>query len=371
MAEIYGKSRNTAIWLGEFDSALDATLFAHLCRYIRDNKDVKAASSSMRELLAKMLFQLLSRPWFNRRWVIQEYALSLRKVFIVGDQWHSHTDLIDVMAPLVGDKNSTILSEFAKDAKPMDAYDRSLLQRLHVFQSAAHSQPHDCVYALLGIRLDRSVFPVEYGIPLQDLFVSIAREYARQPSTLPLLFASALSRPRNPTHPSWLPDWNIGRWPSAEDPRQYGILGVLLEYGLDPLHGPSQSSSSELVSSNFERPRGKGPEMGPSAVVVEGRFLKMWTYLLDAELLQGSATGFILQLRADQRAIPLKGDVWAVLRVISTVRDDAIAEESCGRPLQILERLVRDGGGNVFISSDETSSDVSWDNLSAQGVFIP
>lgn len=175
MAEIYGKSRNTAIWLGEFDSALDATLFAHLCRYIRDNKDVKAAPSSMRELLAKMLFQLLSRPWFNRRWVIQGYALSLRKVFIVGDQWHSHTDLIDVMAPLVGDKNSTILSEFAKDANPMDAYDRSLLQRLHVFQSAAHSQPHDCVYALLGICLDRYVFPVEYGIPLQDLFVSIAR----------------------------------------------------------------------------------------------------------------------------------------------------------------------------------------------------
>lgn len=80
--------------------------------------------------------------------------------------------------------------------------------------------------------------------------------------------------------------------------------------------------------------------------------------------------GFILQLRADQRAIALKGDVWAVLRAVSTVRDDAIAEESCGRPLHILERLARDGGVNVFSSSDETSSDVSWHNLSAQEVFI-
>lgn len=74
----------------------------------------------------------------------------------------------------------------------------------------------------------------------------------------------------------------------------------------------------------------------------------MWTYLLDAELLQGSAMGFILRLRADQRAIALKGDVWAVLRVVSTVRDDAIAEERCGRPLHILERLVRGGGWECF-----------------------
>lgn len=318
MDEIYWKSRNTVVWLGEFDTESDASMFAQLCRRIRSKNE----SMESRRLLphhAEVLSRLMARTWFSRRWVIQEYALSLRKVFLVGDQWISHTDMLEAIGRLYVENVSTVLTESkwldnsawdgGRDTKPVDSYDRSLLQRLHVFQSAAHSHPHDCIYALLDIALDRHLLTIDYNLSLPDLFISVAREYARYASTLPLLFASALIRPRNPIFPSWLPDWSVRQSTAVQLPLDSTIPFNILNPGLHVASEAEEASRSaaDLASSSLERPEGTVPEVGQAAAIVDGRYMKMWTYLLDAELIYETTLSFTWKPGVEQRAIVLEG----------------------------------------------------------------
>ena len=84
MHEIYGNAKRVCIWLGESnessrmaikfikDEVLKLDDFDTLC-------DSKEASQKWRALL-----ELMQRPWFSRRWVVQEIALARKAVIYCG-----------------------------------------------------------------------------------------------------------------------------------------------------------------------------------------------------------------------------------------------------------------------------------------------
>ena len=84
MAEIYGNATRVCIWLGDSTSTSQVAL-----RYIKkevlqlqnfdDLCESPEASSKWRALL-----ELMQRPWFSRRWVVQEIALARRAVIYCG-----------------------------------------------------------------------------------------------------------------------------------------------------------------------------------------------------------------------------------------------------------------------------------------------
>lgn len=89
MAEIYQNAENVWIWLGEEDSTSESAmnLVPHI---IKPRFDWNAAWWENENFRA--FDQLLGRPWFRRRWVIQEAAASTNPIFICGD---SRVHMID------------------------------------------------------------------------------------------------------------------------------------------------------------------------------------------------------------------------------------------------------------------------------------
>ena len=84
MADIYGRASKVCIWLGEADSSSRIAL-----KFIKEevlqlqNFDELCESEKASQKWAALL-DLMQRPWFSRRWVVQEVALARRTVVYCG-----------------------------------------------------------------------------------------------------------------------------------------------------------------------------------------------------------------------------------------------------------------------------------------------
>ncbi|KAK0369455.1 HET domain-containing protein [Colletotrichum limetticola] len=81
MGEIYRCAETVHVWLGDVDADEVAVAFAN----IRMVHAIPAAIESYRVDLCKSLTMLTQKPWFSRRWVIQEIKLADRAVLRYGE----------------------------------------------------------------------------------------------------------------------------------------------------------------------------------------------------------------------------------------------------------------------------------------------
>jgi hypothetical protein len=85
MSEIYGRADQVCVWLGEGDRSSQMAL-----RFIRkevlqlQNFDELCESELASEKWSALL-DLMQRPWFSRRWVVQEIALARRAMVYCGN----------------------------------------------------------------------------------------------------------------------------------------------------------------------------------------------------------------------------------------------------------------------------------------------
>ena len=148
----------TVIWLGELTAAdSKATMQNTLCRLLTGAGAPYGEWPVWRDVL--------DRSWFRRRWVLQEYALSCDKVFMIGDLMMPASDFMACIWK-VGLRDEyedlTKVSELPAAGRVIEtpieaAMEKSLLSRLHQFSSAENSHPLDCVYALHSISAERPV----------------------------------------------------------------------------------------------------------------------------------------------------------------------------------------------------------------------
>jgi hypothetical protein len=186
MDRIYGGAQNVCIWLGEEGEESKLAM-----EFIRDRvlELWKFDELIENRTLAKhwaALIRLMKRPWFSRRWVVQEIALSPRGGTIYcgkdSNSWQDFADAVslfvevesathrlsDVMkldqsfgnipnffgdvfslgAALLVDATSNLFrNAMTGERKPLSSLEY-LVSRLSVFEA---TQPRDTIYALLAI----------------------------------------------------------------------------------------------------------------------------------------------------------------------------------------------------------------------------
>ncbi|OCL14441.1 HET-domain-containing protein [Glonium stellatum] len=84
MSEIYGRASRVCIWLGERDKSSEMALKFIKTEILQlQNFDELCADEQSSEKWGALL-DLMQRPWFSRRWVVQEVALARKAVIYCG-----------------------------------------------------------------------------------------------------------------------------------------------------------------------------------------------------------------------------------------------------------------------------------------------
>jgi hypothetical protein len=192
MAEIYKKAKCVLIWLGEEDSVSNSAI-TFVRRIVKNTFTWNSKWWEAYELTA--LDQFLGRPWFRRRWILQEAAFSARSVAICGSK-DTPLDGLAYAVSLVREKLSRAsftMGTWRKNNPPNDIY------------PAFYDSPATRLFALINNVFQRSEAGdiVERRLHLETLVdLSTFCETSNQRDTIYALLSLAkeqeiLSRPQS------------------------------------------------------------------------------------------------------------------------------------------------------------------------------
>lgn len=237
MRDIYAMASETVVWLGQPSAQ------ARLWRYLHSYEDKLSWRNYVDEIL-----EMLSAPWFERVWVIQEVACGKEVRVLFGGismSWdyfcelNSYFNAADVLSRILVDpehfgRRQTTLRAFATPARFMrllmivrsniDHASRSpylamALNDLDCFliDTRLHqaTDPRDKVYALLGIvnPASRHLITPDYANDSVDSAFREAAALSYKRGKLALLGLCGTCIPRKslkfPFTPSWVPDLTV------------------------------------------------------------------------------------------------------------------------------------------------------------------
>ncbi|KAI0547991.1 heterokaryon incompatibility protein-domain-containing protein [Xylaria curta] len=273
MGEIYGRANNTVIYLGPSNPHTDAIIeLAKRCAHLNDPesdaisprvpcKDGGGLTSDIISLVDAALKDLLTNPWFQRIWVLQELVLSRVPWVQCGLKRVRWADLCHVLVPWLEtyrhEKNQSQKNRTAQGDRPNEENEDNdaitALECMNNIRTAYHSlsnsskpskltlwqilqsrkgcqvsDPRDIIFAHMGIISDRHIaerfIKVDYGQTTLETFVAMGY-YVRYcghinamfdrsaPSTLTKVFSL----------PSWVPHLGI-----ELDPRRHCLETKML-----------------------------------------------------------------------------------------------------------------------------------------------
>lgn len=246
MSRIYEHAINTAIWLGDSaddsDTAIQLLKDLHVRLRFSTEETIDPTEFEGRNLPNpdskdwEALWKLLSRPWFERLWIIQEVTLSDVSWIICGNSvitWDSLyvacLQLVDtgisrwlrqkfptsVMASGGTDlcRKVTHLGRFEKSIMSSKF---SLLRLLGFSRDARATEPRDKVYGMFGIcRPDDTKVRVDYSdkYHVTQLYQDILEQHITNNGDLGQILRSVDHD--SVELPSWVPDWRMPRRTTA------------------------------------------------------------------------------------------------------------------------------------------------------------
>jgi hypothetical protein len=161
-----------------------------------------------------MLESLLSRPWFNRIWVLQEAVLSKTAVVYCGEKsipwdgikyfkyFNAIAKWVDYLPHVIGRREVTANDTFAVEFQTLT----ELLEARH----CESTDPRDKIYALLPLLSHAGINPniiPDYGLSPTHVYTDVAT-YLMNSVGLELLCA-VNGQSQLPDLPSWVPDWSV------------------------------------------------------------------------------------------------------------------------------------------------------------------
>jgi len=189
------------------------------------------------------LIHFLSRPWFKRLWTIQEAVLPPKAILQLGKSqvdleilfeadksiikhsvfsdcctplcgllWEAGRDGQDLLSVSFGRIRMTELSEarFFSQQQRAASFTKGMTVPLRIARERAVTDPHDCIYGLLGIFpniMPETDFP-DYDIDIACLFSRCTKRLFEETSSLER-FRDIHHRPSDPYNlPSWCLNWN-------------------------------------------------------------------------------------------------------------------------------------------------------------------
>lgn len=251
MSRIYEHALNTAIWLGDSadgsDRAIKLLKDLHVRLRFSNEEFIDTTQFKRRNLPSpysenwKALWKLLSRPWFERTWIIQEVTLSEVSWFICGNSVITWDSLYVACLQLVDTGISRWLrwkfptsvkasdrKDFCRNATHLGSYQKSalssrfsLLMLLVLSREARCTEPRDKVYGMFGIcSPDDITVRVDYSdkYHVTQLFQDILERFVTIIELGQILRAVDHD---SVELPSWVPDWRMPRRTTALGSSQY------------------------------------------------------------------------------------------------------------------------------------------------------
>ena len=247
MTFIYGFAQRVVIWLGEEakESYRAMLLLAGLSRVSRLDNAVERLSTAVREFSAlsrwRALNALLERPWWQRTWVVQEFAVAREVVVACGNRqcpWsdlmaaiYFMTNLKDQMPIRVGLVNTSVVTSLQQGrlragSRSVDGFGSrkssshldTLLGALARYRPRQATEPKDKVYAILRLAQDyrdslwddQDPIEIDYSKTVEEVYLDTAGFFLA--SENPFAFLPHCRMTRNIPHlPTWVPDWSDTR----------------------------------------------------------------------------------------------------------------------------------------------------------------
>jgi len=243
MRDIYLSSKRVLVWLGEEGSAKTAIDF---CRKLQEREKFELSHDEFQMHLEACYDLFVERPWWNRRWILQEVLhdrpvrVHVGKIEIELDElcqyfeaYDRHKTIWEIKSPakemmLKSKKElggfSPIYVLFAADRKPVEkiSHQRSMIANrdepntslqitLQNFRSQQCMDPRDSVYALLGMAALKYGIPIDYNTTKRTIF-TLTMHALLPTSPNPFLWVESPDRPISTSDsdtdlPSWVPDW--------------------------------------------------------------------------------------------------------------------------------------------------------------------
>lgn len=280
MGEIYREAQKVHIWLGEgFIEDRLPQLFT-LFRALVVNKHTSSKSTTAvksPELLyhnptiAKAVRGFLSRPWFQRRWILQEVALGHDITVRCGSFKCAWTWVLEGISALAAQDHGFGLenphTSAIKQVLGLQEGKGHILDLVWKFDTAQCSDPRDKLFALCGMA--DNIVPPEYKETTpHNEGIGYSVDYSQDMSSTYAIFTNAcidaglffhilqhvasFGPQLDTAHPTWVPNWNLTRswecrfrpiylrdqWKSARRLNQWSRKEILLDCRL---YGPMRS----------------------------------------------------------------------------------------------------------------------------------
>lgn len=235
MWAIFEKAHTVVVFLGEPNKGSDQALkfllelsslpleagdrHRHIIELLRNRRKSHQWNS---------LRALMQRPWWDRAWIIQEYAVARRLLFLCGtgrlggDEFNQAMDyLIDfkfnALVPqssleLVRIIASTPISHLLTVRRSYQlpgAPPNLALDILYRSRRAKAADPRDKVYSLFRLIHENPILQPDYSRSTQDVYKSVVKATIESSGTLEILSHHNRGTVGLPGLPSWCPDWSV------------------------------------------------------------------------------------------------------------------------------------------------------------------
>lgn len=225
MKQVYAKAETVYIWLGDSSQAASGLRFlrnAPRSRWsetdcLAEGLDAGPPDNNCKlKAVQNDLLVLIQRPYWKRRWVIQEVTTASHVLVLCEDEAFELESMIEGLDHYAEsthwNKDLALAYSFIRRViNFQSAYQNGrkldLVGALLATQTSLSKDCRDKIYALLGICADASelVPTPSYQQTPEDVAMHLTRELLRQNSCLDL--ATAKHRTQFDLLPSWCPDW--------------------------------------------------------------------------------------------------------------------------------------------------------------------
>lgn len=270
MGRIYSQAARVFIYLGEESPstaagiALAANLWETASDWSKKHPDMDSPTvfSSMpyppRHAPGwKGLIDILTRPWFSRCWIIQEFCMCANRIFVCGESSFTWM-LFDTAVRLIRENSevSTLLADKMAAGRKRDArfWDSRDLTSLFLLRALAGSiasdewhnklrgnrppaaqfqlwdllvdvgsnfeatNARDRVYSLMGMASDRESLPIpNYRLTVGETYEMFTKYFVTIGLGMDVISTAGMER-RELDMPSWVPDWSTYPWPLTWNP---------------------------------------------------------------------------------------------------------------------------------------------------------
>ncbi|KAF2826971.1 HET-domain-containing protein [Ophiobolus disseminans] len=227
MGDIFRSARNVVVWLGlaSDDSSSALRFFGHLGDQIEHTEDdfrlplpdcanpnwygiTDGAQFASDPEMWEAIHKLLSRPWFDRVWIIQEIVLATSAIVQCGQDtilWRQLRSAIRTLYKVTFPAGSPpSLHELVKRRCFLANITRgkSVLFQLVAVKRAKYTLPHDLVFSILGLLppvISKKIQP-QYSTSPREVFRDAVIAFIDGAGSLDILQFSYLS---------WIPDFQI------------------------------------------------------------------------------------------------------------------------------------------------------------------